>query len=338
MKPRIQGMGWATPFGRDLNTAWRAIRAGESVIPDSLVNPFKGEMKPVYRVPSGCLGDVLAQPRLRRSSTISHLAMAAAVDAMERAGGETDDLAIVFAATNGGVVYTRRFFAEVSTSGVQAGSPLLFPETVYNAPASHIAAKFGVTGVCTSIVNDATAGIDAFGVATELLECGACDRCLVVGAEELDWVIGESYGSWSLATRADKIEPFGGQGTIFAEGAAAVLLGREGGPAISNILSPRAFRSRLEGRRVLQDRVGEYPAPGLVVSSASGTKFDEVEAGFVSPRVLMPKVSLGEVFATSSIQQVICAALGMEDNPEIQDVFVLATGFSAQSAGLRLSR
>src|SRR3712207_7831863 len=42
------------------------------------------------------------------------------------------------AVSNGGVIYTKRFYHEVVESGAEAASPLLFPETVFNAPASHL--------------------------------------------------------------------------------------------------------------------------------------------------------------------------------------------------------
>lgn len=335
MTPRIQGMGWVTPFGRDFETAWDAVKLGRTADPRLVEHPFTSREWPVLSASPDALADVARIARIRRASTISHLAMAAAMDAIRRAGCDpaSENVAVVFAATNGGVIYTRRFYADVSTSGVHAGSPLLFPETVYNAPVSHIAAQLGVNGVVTTIVNDATAGIDAFAVATELLESNACDRCLVVGAEEFDWVVGEACESWSLVARGETITPFRGGGTIFAEGAAAVLLGREGGPAVSTVVPPRSFRSLEDGTKLAR----ELPASHIVISSASGTKFDAVEQG-VGNRQLTPKAAFGEVFATSSIQAVVCAALALADDQEAPDALVLSTGFSAQFAALRLTR
>lgn len=335
MTPRIQGMGWVTPFGRDLDVAWKAVRLGRTADPRLVKHPFAAREWPVLCAHPDALADVARIARIRRASTISHLAMAAAMDAIRSADCDpvSENVAIVFAATNGGVIYTRRFFADVSASGVHAGSPLLFPETVYNAPVSHIAAQLGVNGIVTTIVNDATAGIDAFAVATELLESNACDRCLVVGAEEFDWVVGEACESWSLVARGGIITPFRGGGTVFAEGAAAVLLGREGGAAVSRIVPPRSFRSLEEGAELARG----LPTSRIVISSASGTKFDAVEHG-VGNRPVTPKAVFGEVFATSSIQAVVCAALALADDPEAPDALVLSTGFSAQFAALRLTR
>ena len=338
MTVRILGIGWATPLGRDRDAVWSAIRRGDAPSPGRLTNPFNQCEFPVFRVDPATVGDVARLPRLRRSSAISHFSMAAAKDALASAGCDPAPgrLALVFAVTNGGVIYTRRFFEEVSRSGTHAGSPLLFPETVYNAPASHIAAALGITGIATTIVNDATAGIDAIAAACELLESGACDRCLVVAAEEADWTICEGYKAWRLAADAPPIVPFGGGGTIFGEGAAALLLGADGGGAIvGQVHQGAAFRNPAEARHLLAACGGT--AARIVVSAASGTKFDAAEADLRAAEIhIAPKVSLGEAFAASTVMQVACAALALENCAAGTLAFVPAVGLQGQVAAVTL--
>src|SRR5260370_31286111 len=84
-------------------------------------------------------------PRLRRSGTLSLMGAAAAYDALADAGFQPEvqlgaRCAVVYAICSGGVNYTRRFFHELVTQSPNAVSPMLFPATVYNAPASHLAA------------------------------------------------------------------------------------------------------------------------------------------------------------------------------------------------------
>jgi len=333
----IQGLGWVTPLGRDLSAVWQAVQDGTVPEPSQLENPFNGRKFPVRRIEPATVTDVARLPRLRRSSLISHFAVAAAQDALRDAGCDplTERLAVVFAATNGGVIYTRRFFEEVSKSGTQAGSPLLFPETVYNAPASHIAATAGVAGTVTTIVNDATAGIDALAAACDLLESGACDRCLLVAAEESDWAICEAYAAWKLNAAASSSEPSQGRGTIFAEGAAALLLGGNGGgPAIDRIFDGTTFRSIGEARRSITDFAAQAGA-GMTISSVSGTRFDEAEADLTGLR-FAPKISLGEAFAASTVMQIACATLTLREKPANDRVFVPAVGFHGQVAAVSL--
>jgi hypothetical protein len=311
MTTRIQGIGWVTPLGRELGAVWEAVQAGISPNPAQLTNPFNGRGFPVWRVDPATVADVTRLPRLRRSSVISHFAVAAALDALRAAGCDPagERLAVVFAATNGGVIYTRRFFEEISKTGTQAGSPLMFPETVYNAPASHIAAVAGVTGVVTTLVNDATAGVDAISAACDLLDSGACDRCLVVAAEEADWAI--------------------------CEASAALLLGPAGdGPTIERIYGGATFRSIAEARRHMAEFAADAKAQ-ITVSSASGTSFDEAEADLPEPH-LTPKASFGEAFATSTLLQVACAALALQGRPAGDRAFVPTVGFHGQVAALTL--
>ena len=83
-------------------------------------------------------------------------------------------------------------------SGAQAASPLLFPETVFNAPASHLAAILGITGASYTLVGDGAVGILALQMAEDLMAIEALDHCLVVGAEEVDWLLCDAYRKWRL--------------------------------------------------------------------------------------------------------------------------------------------
>lgn len=322
MSPRIAGIGWATPLGRDLVGVWKAIRAGEVAPVTQLESPFTGCSFPVRRVDPATVEDAARQPRLRRSSLISHFAVAAALDALRDSGLQPmpQRLGLVFATTNGGVIYTRRFFEGVAKSGAHAGSPLLFPETVYNAPASHIAAALGIIGEVETLVNDATAGIDALATATGLLDTGACDHCLVVAAEEVDWAICEGYATW-------KTRP------VFAEGACALLLGRDGpGPALAEISRSVPLPSPAHVRTWL----AALPPEPLVVSSAIGdSRLDAIFTGLWSDIThLAPKFTLGEAFATSTLTQVACAALALRENPG--RALVAVAGLHGQAAAAQL--
>src|SRR5437870_12820708 len=115
---------------------------------------------------------------------------------------------IVFAFSNGDVIYTNRFYLNIVETGAQSASPLLFPETVFNAPASHLAAIFGITGTSYTLVGDGAVGVLAVKIASDLLENEAFDFCLVVGAEEADWLLGDAYHIWRLLRNVPSIESF----------------------------------------------------------------------------------------------------------------------------------
>ena len=86
-------------------------------------------------MPPAAIAEAARHPRLRRSSAISRFAVVAGLGALRDAALELDEAsaartALIFAISNGGVIYTKRFFHEIVKSGAAAASPLLFPETV----------------------------------------------------------------------------------------------------------------------------------------------------------------------------------------------------------------
>jgi hypothetical protein len=337
MSPHIQGVGWVTPAGRDIGGVFSAIRDGCRPPMRDLKNPFSGQSHPVLLVDPATVEDVTRLPRLRRSSAISHFAVAAALDAIKASGYQpgSSRLALVFASTNGGVIHTRRFFSDVSKAGPHAGSPLLFPETVYNAPASHIAAALGITGTTLTLVGDSTAGTDALAAAIDLLASDACDHCLVVAAEEADWTLCEAYMTWGLSARNPEGTASSGSGAIFSEGAAALLLGTESQhPTIEDIRTGTAFRSLDEARSQMAALCADMDAHSCsrLVSGSSGARFDIVESELPAAiERFAPKLIIGEAFAASTLIQTACAAISL---PAGARALVPTTGYHGQVAAL----
>jgi len=330
----VRGVGWVTALGRDPQAVWRRILAGERPVAGVLPGLFGRADAPIYAVP---LPGEAGFARLRRSSAISHFANAAAADAMQQAAPEPcERMALIAASSNGAVIYTRKFYAGVLDRG--SGSPLLFPETVYNAPTSHVAARFGIDGTALTFVGDATAGADALLAASEMIASGDADRCLIVAAEEADWLVCEAARRWGLAAP-------GGEMTI-SEGAAALVVGPPGGkfPQIATVhggLSysrPAPLQAGL--RRILQDLSAKGPAD-LVILSASGSRLDREESDAVEtilpgiPRIA-PKKCLGEAFSASTLAQAVCAVLAVDDASATR-VAVPVVGWSGQLGGFVVS-
>src|SRR5213075_956126 len=222
----------------------------------------------------------LAHPRLRRASVISRFAAAAGLEALQAAGISVDSqkgqrIALIFAISNGGVIYTKRFYGDVVETGAQSASPLLFPETVFNAPASHLAAILGVTGTTYTVVGDGAVGLLAIKMAEDVMIDKSLDYCLVVGTEEVDWLLCDAYRRWRLLRSAPPIEPFGKQkrGMILSEGAGAIVLARDGFVTIERAHPGGHFSKRAEGKDVLKRILGDLSQLeiDLVISSANGT-------------------------------------------------------------------
>jgi len=251
--------------------------------------------------------------------------VAAAQVALAEAGAPDVSTALVFAVSNGGVIYTRRFYDQIVRLGANAASPLLFPETVYNAPASHLAAVLGINGASYTLVGDQSTGLAALHFGAQLLALEQCDRVVVVGCEEIDWILCEAFHDWRLAT------------TPLAEGAGAVVLAREGPLSIST--GPGVpFSRRAEAPAALREAIGSWQA-GIIVSGANGTFADGAER-MAFPREHtwhFPKEQLGEAPGASALWQVVHATHLVRSN-EAPDAIVPVVGFNQQAGAALIMR
>jgi 3-oxoacyl-[acyl-carrier-protein] synthase II len=372
MTLEIAGLGWVTPLGSGILEVWQRLLAGEEAVGETLADRVVGNPYPVFRVPQAALEHLPAHPRLRRASAISRFAAAAGLNALKDCGLTLDHqaakrIALVFAVANGGVIYTRRFYHDIVTSGAAAASPLLFPETVFNAAASHLASIIGITGTSYTLVGDGSVGLSAIRMAEDLLSNEELDYCLVVGAEEADWLLCDAYQKWRLLRFAPPIEPFHkpAKGTVLSEGAGALLLGREGTIKIEATHPGSYYSTRREASGAVNRLLEELGPTGgrtAVISGANGTFVDDAELSSITkslsdPVIYAPKAALGDGVGAGSLWQVIVGAQALRSGqlPPIlhapssfafrpsaastafRDVVVLNCGLSQQISGLRLS-
>ncbi len=302
MKAAIAGLGWITPLGADLDGVFTALRAGTCAEPKPVQNPETGRVFPSSPVPPKLVEHLARQPRLRRSSPISYFAVAAAQAALADAGLTAGPrTALVFAVSDGGVIYTRRFYDQIVKQGANAASPLLFPETVYNAPASHLAAALGIDGASYTLVGDNSIGLAALQFAAQLLALNQCDQAVVVGCEEIDWILCEAFHDWRLAP------------TPLSEGAGAVVLTRDAALPIET--TPGVpFTHRRDRAAALRQAIRD------------------LEADFTVPS-LVPQ--LGEAPGASALWQVIYGAWSVRQNLT-SSALVSIAGFNQQAAATRI--
>jgi hypothetical protein len=293
----VHGVGAVSPAGWGAGALVEAVKRGEPLPLQPLVRPGQEYPLAVRRVPAPQPRPAfLAHPRLRRTSPISHFAVGAALEALGAdqaavAAGQLR-LGIIFCAFTGCVGYSRRFYDEVLRDPATA-SPLIFPETVFNAPASHLAAFFGTTAVNYTVVGDQGEFVKSLALAAEWLNAGSVDGCLVVGAEEADWLSAEAL---------EMLEP----NLPAAEGAGAVYLRRE--PAAVELVAvtePQLYLGP-DGRASACERtwqqLAEYAGPAVLrVFNA------QITARFLT-LVASPISVLGEGFGAGGAWNVVYAA------------------------------
>ena len=274
----ISGTGAVSPAG------WNAAALADTML-QSVAARAGSEIR---RVPAREAPPVWARhPRFRRVSPLSHFATAAAVEALgaERTAAVqagTLRLGIVVAVVNGCVGYSGRFYAEVLRDPPTA-SPIIFPETVFNAPASHLAAFLNVTGPVCTLVGDPAQFLAAVDMAVLWLEESLVDAVLVIGAEEADWLTAEG-AHWLL------------RGLPLAEGAGALLLEKgTRGLRVEGIdwRSALTADSRLSTARALRHGHRDHEPLTLLVDDLTGhARCDRVTSeawnGWSGPRLSPP--------------------------------------------------
>ena len=336
MNLAITGTGAVSPAGWGVEALMETLRSG-TIPAVSLLERRCGEgtvTTPVLRVPADN-GRVPKSPRLRRTSPISKFAAAAAMEAL----GETRlaqiaeglRVGVIFTLSNGCVNYSNRFFGEVLADPAMA-SPILFPETVFNAPSSHLSAMIGSTAPNDSLIGDGSGFLTGIDLAAEWLERGDVDGCLVVASEEIDWLSAEGLRLFS-------------RNLVPSEGAGAIYLDRGEGPAIIEALpDPVSFtgRKRMDAAfRLRCDLSITDDGNTLLVDSRSGIRsFDEAETAmwrdWEGP-AWSPKKLLGDSMGATAAFQVVAAVESLKSGSWKQAV-VSSMGWNQQCAAMVLSK
>jgi 3-oxoacyl-(acyl-carrier-protein) synthase len=323
MSAHIAGSGWITPLGSGVDEVWDRLNNGDRALAEAIPGEAGPPSYQACKVPASALSDLPPHPRLRRASAISRFAAGAGLAAIKDARNrgltiDPDRMAIVFAISNGGVVYTRRFYHDIVQSGARSASPILFPETVFNAPASHLAALLGISGQSYTLVGDGSVGLSALNMAEALLNDEALEGCLVVGAEEIDWLLCDAYARWRLLRRA----PVGNKavyGMIPSEGAGAILLARTGGVRIEKSHPAIHYERRRELKirlKTVLDHIGAQPKD-VIVGSSNGTFIDRAESAVLRETAsealfYPPKWAMGESVGASGLWQTIAGAKALQ--------------------------
>ena len=349
----ITTAGCVTPLGKNSAETAQAIRSGACATLTDVKNPENGRTFSAALVPPQFTAHLGREPRLRRASAISLLAAAAGNEAIAPAlavnPGMKPRLAIVFGVSSGGVQYTRRFYEQIVKQGANAASPLLFPETVYNAPASHLAAMLGVDGATYTLVGDGTVGLQALEFGAQLIAAGDADDVLVVAAEEFDWILAEAHRTWRLVPSRDAgpTDQWNRRGAPLAEGAAAVLLSRDPGAATVSFAEGRTHFSKADAAVMLDEAVADLACgapPDRIVSGANGTwaeaGIERVLAGHFPgqrPESLKPGHATRECLGAGALLLVVLALEELQCIGK-QRALVASIGWNQQAAAVWIER
>lgn len=219
----ITGMGAITPFGNGVDVLWESCVAGKSGI--APVTLFDTERFQYTR--GGQAHGIAGRPGVDRATL---LMQAAATEALASAGLERGKMAdtrcaVVLATNFGGVSAGERLFGALKNES--AVDPLDSSEYNMQTCADRMAELSGFEGPRMMLSLSCSSGTAAIYQAGELIRSGRADIVLVGGYDAL------SRFAWSglcalHAMTKDEVRPFdkNRSGTIFSEGAGAVILER----------------------------------------------------------------------------------------------------------------
>jgi len=304
----VKGYGAVSPAGWSAALLGEAMQKGEPLPTENPLGLVKRPLRVRPVPPWPCKPAFLSHPRLRRSSPIAQYAISAALEALGNDAARIAEgslrLGIVYCAMAGCVKYSQRFYDETLKDPATA-SPLVFPETVFNAPASHLAAFLGTTAINYTLVGDPGTFLQGLALAAAWLSGGRMDACIVIGAEELSRLVTEAFCLFD-------------QEGIVSEGAAAVYLSTEPGMLkgieLQAVSYPQLFSSR-QSRRQAALRVRAELKNGtsgdLLCDSRQGImRLDRDELSAWSDWTgarWSPKTILGEAFMAAAAWQCVLA-------------------------------
>lgn len=339
----ITGWGAVSPAGWGASALAAAVNAA---VPLPFTKENRGGDAPerrCRRVPApAAIPEWMKHPRMRRTTTVARHAVAAAMEAigaerLQSAQSGAWRVGVVFCTMNGCVQFSRRFFNEV-IHDPRLASPILFPETVYNAPASHLSALLNSREMCNTLVGDSAQFIRGMEMAAMWLEDGEVDAALIVAAEELDWLSDEA------------LMLFDKQG-IAAEGAAAVLMERCGPDADRRVCLSHITQTLTYGRevsrhhaaqRVMRELCAFEQASGrslLADGLGAGNRADAAEqqawSGWKGLRASVRPV-MGEGFGITSGWQVVHACESLAAG-SCDQALISAVGLGQQAVGAVLA-
>ena len=228
--PVLTGIGSVTPYGplaglipaesMDASLQPRAITAWSTpgLRRAFLVEPFR---------PAGIVPGL----KTRRLDRLSAWALVASSLALQDAGVDLNvmdrsRIAVFFATGFGCVELTEAFYQSAATNGWAGTDPITFPETLGNAPASHVALFHQLQGPNLTISSKSFAAESALLQAASLLRHGQADLVIVLAGDTLTQAVYEWYEvAQLLAPACFNQEPLSSApGFVPGEGVVAMVM------------------------------------------------------------------------------------------------------------------
>jgi 3-oxoacyl-[acyl-carrier-protein] synthase II len=350
----ITGIGSVSPFGplrglisrREIEPRPISAWPTEGLRRAFLVEPFR---------PS----DIISTLKTRRLDRLSVWCLVAAGLAMQDAKLDLNKedrtrVAVVLGTGLGCVELTESFFQSIATNGYAKSDPIIFPEGLTNAPASHVARVFGLRGPNLTLSHKGVSGESALMQAASLLRTDQADVVIVLAGDTLtrsiyEWF--ETAGVLSPACFGPAPLPIpfdhAQDGFIPGEGAAAVVLepshraAQRGAQVYASYRSGFATSNPQAAVSVIRKALGAFSPADLkmVIASANGSSpHDDVEQSIIreifgnDAPVVAPKAVVGESDSCGILR--LITALSWAEANDRRLALLLGTSTTGTTAAL----
>jgi len=198
----ITGIGSVSAFGTR-----RGLIDASPPLPATITRWPTRSPRWAYLVPRFKAGDIVPGLKTRRLDLLTVWAIVAAHLAIEDAGVDTAALnparvAIIFGTGFGCLERTEAFLTSANRYGYGSADPIIFPETLANAPASHVARIFGFRGPNITLSCRGVSGETALIQARSLLNAGEADLAIVLAGDMLTRPLYEWYEAAAVLSNA----------------------------------------------------------------------------------------------------------------------------------------
>ncbi len=334
----VNGIGAVSPAGWSVETLRTALNNGLMSANACVQRPGSAQPIACRRVPPpNPAPSFFAHGRLRRTTPITGFAASAVMQAITEAkvDPKTERIGIILCVLAGCLQFTRRFYHE-AWHDPSTASPLVFAETVFNAPSSHIAAVLPSAAINYTLLGDTSGFLDGLALAADWLEDGFVDGCVVVGAEEIDWPTADAFRLFSRRI-------------VCSEGAGAVYLSNRESrdsdtielAAITDAQIYSDKRSKVAASKNVRSELNQFSNASLLCDSRTGIKpydlADEKTWSDWGSARLSPKTILGEGMMAGAAWQCVAAVDALRQGVAGQ-ALVAISGCLQQAGGACFAR
>lgn len=153
-------------------------------------------------------------------------------------------------------------FCRESLTDPQYVNPMVFPNTVTNAPAGYVSIRNGIRAFSLTLSNGFVAGLDAIGMAKEYLENGYAEMVFAGGFEEKCEIL--DYGfkkAWELNILKNASV---GEGSVVFSVEKKSAADKRGAKKLAEVFFYDSFRLNKDSNNILEDLVDQYQIDCIV--------------------------------------------------------------------------